>query len=76
MTPEEKNLAAERLRTAFELHEAGVEMMRQTLRRKHPEANDSELDVMLARWLRERPGAEFGDAEGKHGTWPRHSGDK
>lgn len=76
MTPAEKNLAAERLRTAFELHEAGVEMMRQTLRQKHPEADDSELDAMLARWLRERPGAESGDAEGKPGTWPRHPDEK
>lgn len=32
MTADEKRKAAERLRIAFDLHEAGVRMMRQSLR--------------------------------------------
>ena len=75
MTPADREFVAERLRTAFELHEAGVDMMRQTLRREHPDASDEDLERMVMLWLQERPGAAFGDAEGKPGTWPRDSTD-
>ena len=50
---------------------AGEAMMRETLRRRHPEAPDSEIEDRLCRWLAERPGAEAGDAVGRPGTWPR-----
>ena len=56
---------------AFELHEAGVALMRQNLRRRMPHASEEEIDVHLASWLRERPGAEPGDAEGRAVPWPR-----
>jgi hypothetical protein len=56
---------AERLRIALDLHDAGVAMMRQNLRRQHPAASEQEIERMLAAWLRERPGAEHGDAVGK-----------
>jgi hypothetical protein len=63
--------AAARLRLAFDLFEAGVEMMRQTLRREHPDWTEPQIQARVAEWLRQRPGAEFGDAEGRPGTWPR-----
>jgi len=63
--------AARRLQLALELHEAGVAMHRQTLRREHPDLSDEEIDSLLADWLRTRPGAEHGDAEGRPGVWPR-----
>ena len=56
--------AAERLRTTLDLHETGVALMRQNLRRAHPEASDSEIEQLLQAWLCERPGAPDGDAEG------------
>ncbi|MEQ8766511.1 MAG: hypothetical protein RL885_21535 [Planctomycetota bacterium] len=56
---------AERLRTAFELFEAGVEMKRQSLRRRFPDASDEEISAKIGEWLRERPGAEYGDAVGR-----------
>ena len=62
---------AERLRLALELFAAGEEMMRQKLRREHPEAGDDEIETRLLAWLHERPGAEGGDAVGRVGTWPR-----
>jgi hypothetical protein len=65
--------AAARLRVALELFETGVEMMRQKLRREHPDAVDHEIEARVAAWLRERPGAEFGDAVGRRVTWPRRS---
>lgn len=74
MTAEEKKKAAERLRIAFDLHEAGVRMMRQTLRRRHPDASEEEVQRRLIAWLHERPGAEHGDAVGRPGTWPRTRG--
>ena len=62
---------AENLRLAFELHEAGVALMRQNLRRRLPDASEAHIDERLDEWLRERPGAEFGDAEGRPVAWPR-----
>ncbi|WP_437489509.1 hypothetical protein WME75_10845 [Sorangium sp. So ce1014] len=64
---------AENLRLAFELHDAGVALMRQNLRRRLPEASETEIDERLADWLRERPGAELGDAEGRPVPWPRRA---
>jgi hypothetical protein len=57
--------AAARLRTAFELFEAGVALMRQNLRRAHPNAAEEEIERRLRAWLRERPGAEHGDGVGR-----------
>ena len=39
--------------------------MRQNLRRRHPEADEAEIERGLAAWLRHRPGAEHGDAVGR-----------
>jgi Rv0078B-related antitoxin len=63
--------AAARLRLAFELFEAGVAMMLAKLRREHPEWTPAQVESRLVEWLRERPGAEHGDAEGRPGHWPR-----
>jgi Rv0078B-related antitoxin len=62
---EDPATAAERLRTAFALFEAGVEMMRQNLRREFPNADESEIQERLTAWLRHRPGAEYGDCDGR-----------
>lgn len=64
---------ARRLRTAFELFEAGVRMMTERLRRRHPQASPAELEALLREWLLSRPGADTGDADGVPGTWPRVS---
>ena len=63
--PEPEPSPAEKLRIALDLAEAGVELMLQNLRRRHPEADDAEVDRLLQAWLLERPGAEHGDAEGR-----------
>ncbi|MHB8420759.1 MAG: hypothetical protein ACYDCL_22015 [Myxococcales bacterium] len=63
--------AADRLRVAFDLFEAGCAMMRQNLRRRFPAADDAEIERRLGHWLSERPGAEGGDAVGRVGPWPR-----
>jgi len=46
-------------------------MMRQNLRRRYPDASEQEIKARLAQWLRERPGAEYGDCEGRPVPWPR-----
>lgn len=56
---------AEKLRAALELHEVGVAIMRQNLRRRHPEASESRIEELLTSWLRTRPGAEHGDSAGR-----------
>ena len=65
--------AAARLRTAFELFETGLEMRRQQLRRAHPELAEQEIEALLSAWLKERPGAEFGDAVGRRIALPPSS---
>ena len=62
---------AERLRVAFDLHEAGIGLMRARLGREHPDLDQPAIDALLAAWLRQRPGATDGDAAGMPGSWPR-----
>lgn len=69
-----RSLAAQRLRMAFDLFEAGCEMRLAQLKREFPDAGDDELRVRLDEWLRERPGAEFGDAVGRPRSWPLQRG--
>ena len=62
---------ARRLLVAFDLHEAGVGMMRQKLRRENPTLDAAAVEVLVQAWLRERPGARDGDGAGVAGSWPR-----
>lgn len=57
--------AAERLRVTFDLHQAGVDLMRQNLRRRYPEESDAKISERVSAWLHTRPGAEHGDAPGR-----------
>jgi hypothetical protein len=70
--PSHLEIAARKLATALELHEFGVKMMRANLRRKHPDLDDMQIEELLARWLRTRPGAEHGDGPGQVVDWPRN----
>ena len=56
---------AAKLRAALELHEVGVALMRQNLRRRHPEASAEQIERLLDAWLQVRPGAEHGDGVGR-----------
>ena len=62
---DEALLPAEKLRLALELFDAGVDLMRQNLRRRHPGATEEERGELLIQWLRTRPGAELGDSPGR-----------
>jgi hypothetical protein len=62
---------AEKLRLALAMSEDGFNMKRQQLRRRFPEADESEIDRMFRAWLQERPGAQYGDGVGRLSTWPR-----
>lgn len=46
--------AVERLRIVFDLFDAGVDMMRQRLRRERPGAPPEEIEVAIEQWLRTR----------------------
>lgn len=70
MSDSKQSIAA-RLRTAFDLFVAGERMMRQNLKRRYPDASPEEIERRLHAWLRERPGAENGDAVGRPVPWPR-----
>ena len=43
----------------------GVRMQEQRFRRENPGATDDEVTAFMRAWLRERPGAEHGDADGR-----------
>ena len=65
------DVAAERFRTALELFEAGIALMRQNLRRRHPHERAEQIEARLTAWVQAPPGAEHGDAEGRPVGWPR-----
>jgi hypothetical protein len=56
---------AAKLRLALDLFDSGVAMMRETLRRRFPNASDPSIAEAIAAWLRQRPGAEHGDTGGR-----------
>lgn len=39
-------------------------MMRLNLKRQYPGENEQEIEARLVAWIRERPGAKFGDGVG------------
>lgn len=55
---------AERLRTALDMFGLGESILREKLRRDHPEASAAEIEAMVDEWLSRHPGAEHGDAAG------------
>ncbi|MDD5719287.1 MAG: hypothetical protein PHQ53_06330 [Candidatus Krumholzibacteria bacterium] len=46
--------ASQRLRTAFDLFEAGCEMKRMALRRQYPGLNQDDERRLLGQWLRDK----------------------
>ncbi|MBI4886098.1 MAG: hypothetical protein HY824_03305 [Acidobacteria bacterium] len=52
-------------RTTLDLFETGLDLVRQNLRRDHPQASEEDIDRRLREWLRQRPGAESGDSPGR-----------
>jgi dephospho-CoA kinase len=70
-TDQASEAVAERLRLALDMHGTGEAMMRQTLKREHPDADDAEIAARLTAWLQHRPGAASGDADGRPVSWPR-----
>lgn len=54
-----------RMKMAFDLYEAAEIMMRQNLRRRHPQADEAEIERLFVSWLQRRLGAEHGDGAGK-----------
>lgn len=46
---------AERMRSALDMHEFGVQLYRQRMCREHPEASRSEIDGLVRDWLTAPP---------------------
>ncbi len=53
-----------RARQTFDLFQTAVDLMRQNLRRRHPEASPEEIAERLRAWMLSRPDAPHGDAAG------------
>jgi len=63
--PSSTRSIADAFRTTLDLFDAGLDLMRQNLRRSHPAASDEQIQMLLQQWLLERPGAESGDCPGR-----------
>ena len=63
--PSPARSVADAFRTTLDVFDMGVDLMRQNLRRDHPDATDHEIDRRLRQWLQDRPGAESGDCPGR-----------
>ncbi|MBK9129597.1 MAG: hypothetical protein IPM13_17695 [Phycisphaerales bacterium] len=59
---------------SLQMFEYGCAVMRENLRRAHPDADATTIEELLRAWLRQRPGAEGGDGVGRPATWPRKAG--
>jgi hypothetical protein len=57
--------APDAFRLTLDLFQAGLDVMRQNLRRSHPDADDDRIERLLRAWLLDRPGAESGDCAGR-----------
>lgn len=44
-----------RVKAALDMHELGVKLYRQRMRREHPQASTSEINAMVRAWLAEPP---------------------
>jgi hypothetical protein len=64
---------AARFHEAAELFDVAERMLEMKLRRERPDITEEELDDAVSKWLKRRPGAELGDAEGRPIAWPRKS---
>lgn len=62
---------AARFQATMDLFEAAEVMVRQNALRRNPSASEEELEAAVCEWLHDRPGAEFGDADGRPVAWPR-----
>lgn len=71
MTPEERALAAARLKLALDMSATAEAMMRARLTREVPGASPAEIERRIVEWYGRRPGAEDGDAVGRPCAWPR-----
>ncbi|MEW6279969.1 MAG: hypothetical protein AB1758_15170 [Candidatus Eremiobacterota bacterium] len=60
--------ALEKFRQAMEMVDSGHEMMRLNLKREYPDESEEQIEARLVAWIRQRPGAEFGDGEGVPST--------
>lgn len=58
-----------RLSMAAELLEVGVSLVRQRLRRQHPDAPPADIETMVVRWRTKAD--EPSDAPGNPCPWPR-----
>ena len=54
-----------RMQVAFDLYETAQLIMRQNLRRRHPELDEASIEQLLVEWRHRRPGAEHGDGVGR-----------
>lgn len=65
--------AGQKLSLSLRMFDYGCAIMRETLKRGHPDADDAMIEELLRAWLRQRPGAEGGDCVGRQASWPRDS---
>lgn len=66
---------AGKLRIAFELHETGRRMYRQTLKRRYPGLSEAQLDAAVLKWLLAPGSGSASGVPGVHGSVSSGPGD-
>jgi hypothetical protein len=56
---------ASQLRLAVEMHEFGVSMKRQSIKRQHPNESAEQIEVRLRQWLQEPTGLSPSSGPGR-----------
>jgi len=62
---------AEKLKLSLQMFEYGCQLMRENLRRQHPELDAEALERALQAWLRNRSDTDYGGGPMRLGKWPR-----
>ncbi|GAC1364571.1 MAG: hypothetical protein NVSMB47_16130 [Polyangiales bacterium] len=70
MDPAERSRCEQRARLTIDLCQLGEDVMRQTLRRRHPTDDDAAIEGRIVRWLGERPLPEIAGVLRVHSAWP------
>jgi hypothetical protein len=68
--PPEPRDPATGLAETLDTMQFGLDLMRDNLRRRHPDLSEAERERLLVAWLHRRPDAPSGDAEGQEREIP------
>ena len=64
-TRDTEDSSRQKVRTALDLLKRGTRIKTEEIRRNNPNASEREIQMRLANWIRNKPGATYGDGDGQ-----------